>query len=55
MATIETTSKRTINFMFTQKTRKRKKVWDVLKSLWLIKKGTGKNTTSTDHDKILYT
>jgi hypothetical protein len=56
MQTLEThTNKRTIHFLSIKiGTKKTKKVWDVLKNLWLNKLWTWKSDLSINHDNILY-
>lgn len=56
MQILETqTNKRTIHFMSIKTgTKKTKKVWDVLKNLWLNKLWTWKSDLSINHDNILY-
>jgi hypothetical protein len=56
MQTLQTqTTKRTIHFV-TRKTRvkKTKKVWDILKNLWLNEIWTWKSDLSINHDNFLY-
>ncbi len=56
MQTLQTqTTKRTIHFV-TRKTKvkKTKKVWDILKNLWLNEIGTQKSDLSINHDNLLY-
>jgi hypothetical protein len=49
------TTKRTINFVTRNAlVKKNKKVWDVLKNLWLNKIWTWKSELSINHDNILY-
>jgi len=57
MKTLDTPliEKRSINFLFLKNNvTKTKKVWDVLKSLWLNKIWTWKDNLSLEHDNILY-
>lgn len=49
------TTKRTIKFISKSKTpRKIKKVWDILKDLWLDEIWTWKSNLSVTHDNFLY-
>jgi hypothetical protein len=49
------TNKRTINFITTNtRIKKNKKVWDILKNLWLDKIWSWKNTLSINHNTLLY-
>ena len=56
MQTLQTqTTKRLVHFTVRKaKIKKAKKVWDVLKSLWLDKIWTWKSDLSINHDNILY-
>ena len=48
-------AKRTIHFVTTKtRAKKTKKVWDILKNLWLNKIGTWKSDLSINHDNLLY-
>ena len=49
------TTKRTIHFVTKKaKIKKTKKVWDILKDLWLNKIWNWKSDLSIKHDNILY-
>jgi hypothetical protein len=49
------TTKRTIHFVTTRtRVKKTKKVWDILKNLWLNEIWTWKSNLSINHDNFLY-